>query len=777
MACGLLALSEWSANRLDTVASGGRLADLLQRVDLAGTLERVTYDFRMKLAAGMSPGVAPELGLVYVDDKSIRDLEQGETLRGEYYGLFWPRYVFGRVLRELRAQGALAVGFDIHFSEERFDHKALEVPWSTEPVDSDAFFARELLNSTNTAVFLAAVSNLPPAFKFRYPPTRLGDVISLRDLDGVTRHVMPFNDYQDLVTPTLQGFARLRGLSIELDGKTIILSNLTSGAVTRHPIDGDGRIAIETRPGVSRMYPAVENPRVWHLGVALAARKLGIDLGQAVIEPGRIRLWSQQSGERILPVDGGGRFLVDWATRTLATNVFKESLQTVLQSDVRRQQGETNLASPWRGRLVIVGSLGTGNNVRDQGATPISSRDHLLGTHLNVANMLLLNRFIWRPASGWRFGIVALLGACVFWLNSRMPVGRAAFGSLLLGFLWFGFACWIFVQHRWWLPVVHPIIGGLGLVQGSLLLHRVLFEQSEKQRVRAVFSKIVSPDVVHELLEAKEIGLSGARRQITVFFADVRGFTDLTDRSQAEAEQYIKTHGLGGEDAEKQFEAHAVAVLNTVNQYLSVIANVIKQHRGTLDKYIGDCVMAFWGAPTPNLEHAADCVRAAIDAQRAIQQLNFERERENERRRENNARRSESGESPVPLLPVLMLGTGINSGAVTVGLMGSEAHLVNYTIFGREVNLASRLEGVSGHGRIIIGEATYFELLRTAPDLAALCSAHDPVAVKGFRLAVRIYEVRWREELSDRTATVPLSEEKRAGKLADSIVGRQKTPQ
>jgi adenylate cyclase len=95
-------------------------------------------------------------------------------------------------------------------------------------------------------------------------------------------------------------------------------------------------------------------------------------------------------------------------------------------------------------------------------------------------------------------------------------------------------------------------------------------------------------------------------------------------------------------------------------------------------------------------------------------------------------------------LPVaLQLGTGINTGLVTAGLMGSDRHIFNYTVFGREVNLASRLEGVSGSGRIIISDTTYNHLLRHAPALAATCKELAPEKVKGFRNAVRIYEVPW----------------------------------
>jgi len=136
-------------------------------------------------------------------------------------------------------------------------------------------------------------------------------------------------------------------------------------------------------------------------------------------------------------------------------------------------------------------------------------------------------------------------------------------------------------------------------------------------------------------------------------------------------------------------------------------------------------------------------VRAAIDAQRGIHQLNEERAVANQRIQEQNKSRTE-GTPEQPLLPLLALGTGINTGLATVGLMGSDAHILNYTVFGRDVNVASRLEGVSGRGRIIISEATWKHLIRDDPALAATCAELPTVEVEGIREAVRIYEVPWR---------------------------------
>ena len=137
-------------------------------------------------------------------------------------------------------------------------------------------------------------------------------------------------------------------------------------------------------------------------------------------------------------------------------------------------------------------------------------------------------------------------------------------------------------------------------------------------------------------------------------------------------------------------------------------------------------------------------MQAAIDSQRAIHQLNESRLAENSAREAENRLRIATGQPPKPLHVALQLGTGINTGTVTVGLMGSNQHILNYTVFGREVNLASRLEGVSGSGRIIISDTTYNHLLRHAPAVAATCAELFPVQVKGIKNAVRIYEVAWK---------------------------------
>jgi adenylate cyclase len=257
---------------------------------------------------------------------------------------------------------------------------------------------------------------------------------------------------------------------------------------------------------------------------------------------------------------------------------------------------------------------------------------------------------------------------------------------------------------------------------------------------------LVSPEVVNEVLGAEDVSLNslaGQRRQITVFFADIRGFTALTDAAQAENTEFVRRHELSPQLAEDYFAGQAREVMQTVSLYLGTIADCVKKHEGLLDKYIGDCVMAFWGAPLDNPHHALAAVRCAIEAQQALHSINEQREQENQRRDQDNIERLRAGLPALSHLPVLSMGSGINTGMTIAGFMGSNEHIVNYTVFGREVNLASRLEGLSGHGHILIGEGTHAGLQRDDPELAKTCVELPPRLVKGFRESVRIFEVPW----------------------------------
>jgi adenylate cyclase len=320
----------------------------------------------------------------------------------------------------------------------------------------------------------------------------------------------------------------------------------------------------------------------------------------------------------------------------------------------------------------------------------------------------------------------------------------------------------LFVQTRYWLPLVLPVGGALLMTHVCLVTWRVVFEQAERRRVRSIFSKIVSPKIVNELLAAETLSLGGARREITVFFADVRGFTELTDTSQERVAEFVRSHDLSGQASEACYDEQAKETLDTVNCYLGLVADKVIEADGTLDKFIGDCVMAFWGAPTPNPKHALACVRAAIEAQRSVYELNRQRCAENKRRELENLALAAAGQPLKPMLPILFLGSGINTGMATVGLMGSAAEMQNYTVFGREVNLASRLENASGRGRIFIGQATYEHLLRDDPALAAKCAELPPRELKGFRAAVKAFEVPWRppdaQPLEEEFSTAPAAD-------------------
>ncbi len=717
--------------------------ELARKIDFLHGLELILYDWRIRRAAQGSEPLDSRLGLLVIDNGTIEDIRRG-LLIGEPLRPLWRRDVYARALRELRAQGASAVAFDIILGEHYED--TFITDGGTNEVHADRWLASEIRQFGQ--VFMGATEELGVAPLFWQSAAAVGDVESPKDVDGSVRRVRAFADVEGL---SLELLLALRSLKLEcpspkeLEMRGIEVStnqlytiHLETGEPTLFPINAQGRVLLP-RGRFSVELPVMKKVRRWNLGVLLAAAAIGLDLSQAQVGSDGIRLSSTNGTSLTIPTDPQGYFLIDWmAAATNQSRLFQRPLSEVVASDtLRHTEADSGVSNRWAGKLVLIGSTATGNNMTDFGATPLAAKDFLISTYPNVAQSVLTGRFVHRwpiwAELALTFGIT-LVAAAVTW-KVRPAYALLAVATLAGGYLLIAFEA--YSRSRLWMPVAHPLAGALAFAFPFLVTYRAVFAQREQQRVKSVFSKIVSPNVVQELLKAERLGLEGARRKVTVFFADVRGFTEMTDRYQAEADEHVRRLGLAEAEAERHFEAQAGEVLRTVNLYLAAIADVVKFHNGTLDKYIGDCVMAFWGAPATVPTHAVHAVIAAIDAQRAVARLNQERALENERRA--------AAEPPLPPVPLLSLGTGINTGTVTVGLMGSEAHILNYTVFGREVNLASRLEGVSGKSRIIIGEETYLELKRLAPALAGTCVALEPVVVKGFRQPVTIYEVPWQK--------------------------------
>ena len=733
-------------------------------------LEQMTYDLRVRQAVKFAPLVATNLGFIEINDESALEVLNGDV--GFHFGLFWPRQVYGRMVEELAMRQAKAVAIDVIFAELRPYDPLVRMAGTNEPQESDEFFACQMRRANN--VILAATMDTPPPALFFTNALALGDVVT--EPVGTLRRAKAFRLYRRWHSAFAQVEANPDfGVHLDqarIEPRQIVLPRRAELGDINVPLDADGNFDLadfvgdKLPPGMARKAKPFTDQRVWHMGVVLGAQELNLDLAKAEIDlaHGRITLRGPGGVERIIPVDADGYFFIDWCLLPNHPQLTVAPIQELLKQNFDRLNGQTNnLPNRWAGKLIVVGSTATGRNLSDLGATPLSEHTALASEHWNVANSLITGRFVRRTPLTLDLLLITLLGIAAAVLTWKLRA-LLAFGMVFLmavAYLVFGMA--LYVQTRYWIPMVLPVLGCLLMTHLCLVTWRVVFEQAEQRRLKSIFSRIVSPKIVNELLQAESLSLVGARRQVTVFFADVRGFTELTDISQERVAQHVQQQNLTGEAAKACFDEQARETLETINLYLGLVADTVIQADGTLDKFIGDCVMAFWGAPTPNPKHALACVQAAIAGQRAVYALNQQRSTENKRREWNNLTRVSAGLPPEPMLPILLFGTGINTGMATVGLMGSQAEQQNYTVFGREVNLASRLESASGRGRIFIGKTTYEHLLRDDPALAATCVALPAQKLKGISAAVTVYEVPWRPP-----GALPFDEEFSSGPSTDS---------
>ena len=346
----------------------------------------------------------------------------------------------------------------------------------------------------------------------------------------------------------------------------------------------------------------------------------------------------------------------------------------------------------FKDKIVLVGASATG--IGDLRATPFGGLDFPgVEIHANLIDNMLNQQFLEHGGKqaladlGWIFLFGIPLG---MWLAAVQPRFMAL--GLLLAAPFAAINYWAFEQG-WWLNFTVPLLFTLVPNVSLVALYRVLVEEQEKRKVRGAFQQYVSPEVIRRLLTDPE-RVKPRKTPVSVLFSDVRGFTSISERLDAQE------------------------LADLLNGYLTEMTRIIFRNRGTLDKYIGDAVMAIWGAPFDEPRHATRCVEAAIEMLSRLVEL-------------QQGWRARG-------LPALDIGIGINTGIASVGNMGS-ALRYGYTAMGDTVNLASRLEGLNKEygTRIIISESTYVALYSDTIVTREL----DMIRVKGKALPVTIYEV------------------------------------
>lgn len=407
------------------------------------------------------------------------------------------------------------------------------------------------------------------------------------------------------------------------------------------------------------------------------------------------------------PVDKSGQMLINYYGRQMsfpyvsAKELFNNKpvvqvQRSVVDAKTKLLQIETkeyNKAEFFKGRSVLVGATAIG--LYDLRNTPLEPNYPGPELHLTMLANLLDQNFLkqWSDEVKWMPWIILVSGifASALWAWMGSIASLVVF-VILLCTLGVG-DIWLFKHKN---ILLHSFLFYFTqfAVFFSIQIFKYFTEEKKKRELKSTFSKYVSPAVVDELLkDAKNLQLGGRRERMTAFFSDVRGFTTISEKLTPEE------------------------LSRVLNLYLTPMTDIVFKNHGTLDKYMGDAIMAFFGAPVKDKDHAKHACRCALQSLEKLAELQrmFAEKK----------------------LPMIDIGIGINTGDMSVGNMGSNI-VQNYTIMGDSVNLASRLEGINKEygTRIVISEFTYNEVKDSF-----VAREIDRVRVKGKLEPVRIYEL------------------------------------
>jgi adenylate cyclase len=567
--------------------------------------------------------------IVDIDEASLREIGQWP----------WPRTVIADLVTRLRAAGAVAVGFDVIFAEPDRMSPAVAAG-SFRGLDAET---REKLAAlpSNDAVFAEAIK-------------KAGGIVVGE-------------------TAASQAAPRAEGENAPQTGFAIVGPNprpflVTFPGLLRNipPIEqaaaGRGMFSIDPEPdGIVRRVPVVMEAQ------GQLAPALTMEMLRVVSRAGAILIRADRAGVKTVavpglevPTDGRGRFWVYFNKRDPARSV---SATDVLNGRVAPDR--------LRGRLVLIGTSATG--LLDIKTTPVQPDMPGVEVHAQILENILTKSLLASPGYAIGAEIIAavVFGLAIIVAAPMLPAAIVvALGAILIAGL-IGISWYFFVGHHLLIDFTYPLIS-CWLIYLVLTFVNYFREQQQRQQIRSAFGFYLSPPLVEQLARSPEkLVLGGEERRMTILFSDVRGFTTISEHYKDDPQ----------------------GLTHLMNRFLTPLTNAIIERKGTIDKYIGDAIMAFWNAPVDDDEHEANACDAALEMLARAEVLNGELKREAET----------AGGVYMPL----RIGIGLNSGPCVVGNMGSDFRF-NYSVLGDTVNLASRLESRTKDYRLslVIGSRT-----------------------------------------------------------------------
>lgn len=630
-------------------------------------IESKTFDLRLHLRNALKrQPVTNDITIVVIDEKSIAEIGRWP----------WSRTVQAELIDRIAAGKPKVIGIDIMYSE-------------AESPQADARLAAAIKKAGNVVQATAFITeelnkNITPAVP---PPDYLWDAafMEVKSVPGI--------DWKSWAI-------KPEKVNLPVD---VIAKAATLGHVTNVP-DMDGVLRWDI------MYVNYGDDCYPSLPLQVARIASDIPMKDAVLYGGS----GIQLGTKFVRTDISGRVIINYRGK-------EKTFQHISAADLLAGRVAPTIL---KNRIVLVGTSALATY--DQKVTPFSANFPGVEKNANVIHNIINNDFIVKSPGLAELLVILVSSLILAVFIPRLKATPAVILGISLIGVYFFLTCYLLVQDKIWMNFVAPT-ANMMLIVAAGTVNRLVTEEKKARQIKAMFSSYVTERLVNEMIKHPEMArLGGEKREVTVLFSDVKGFTTYSEKHSPE---------------------EVVAILN---EYLGEMTRIILKWEGILDKFIGDAIVVFWGAPMMQEDHAERAVRCALEMQQRLDELRTVWEA--------------SGREP------LAAGVGINTGEVIVGNIGAEGQKMDYTVIGDQVNLGSRVESLTrkyGVG-VLMTEFTVAKLRPAINDgtfTGVAIEGLERVIVKGKDQPVGIYAVSAR--MADAATTLTECDPERIVKLTE----------